>query len=578
MKSFCCTFVACVLGICGALAVDAHAGDAAKLLAPDLVLHNGNILTVDAEGRVFDAVATLGDRIVALGSSEDILALAGRRTRVVDLKQRTVTPGFIDSHIHALGYGTHLTQHVMFSTGERLTVDEMVERIGAWARKTRKGEWIYARGPYSTDFVAEGRLPDRHEVDAVTPDNPFFMNMQGHVGVVNSYALRLAGIDKNTPDPSDGTYVRDRETGELTGIMYEFPAFHPFLKLMPAYSREQLSEAVETANARFLQYGITSVVNLWMTWDELAILRHLAREDALKVRWFTMIKADPRDFSGKTEREMEQRILGFGPPVGFGDEWLKINGIKIIFDGFAEAAWMHEPYMEDVFGEHWRGIALWDEQALKSVMRICARHDVQVSVHVAGDAAVDDVLAVMSEVDSEYPLAGRRWTLEHAGVVPSSGNIETVKRLGLVVSTQQAMGWSIGKTFKKNWGVRRGGMFAPNRTWLDAVGHPYVKAGSDNRPVNPFIGFWSYIAREDVDGVVSYPEEAISREDVLRLYTVNGAFGMFAEEELGTIEVGKLADMIVLSDDIMKVPVERIKDISPVFTIVGGKIMHEEHR
>ena len=545
-------------------------------LAPDLILHHGTIITVDPDFRVVEAAAIKGSRFVAVGGNDHVLNLAGSRTLLVDLEGKTAIPGLIDSHIHAFGFGLHNTKHVNFSTGERLTVESMVARIGEWAKNTPPGTWIYGRGPYSLDFVAEGRLPNRWEVDAVTPENPFFMNTQGHVGLVNSYALRQAGITKRTPDPKGGKLVRDPQTGELTGIVYEFPAMNLFRRLIPKYSLEDNLKAVRWANEEFNRLGITSVVNLHMSREELAVLRQLGRDEELTTRWTAFLRTDPKVFVNKSDAEVEAEIRALGPPTRFGNDWLKINGIKIVLDGFVEAAYMREPYLEEVFGRGWRGILLWDRKTLKSVLRGSAKYGIQVAVHVTGDAALDVALEAMDEVDREYSIAGRRWSLEHAGVMPTEKNLEITKRLKIIVSTEQSMGWSIGKTFKQVWGPEMGGIFAPNRSWLQALGHPYLKAGSDNRPVDPFIGFWAYLAREDVDGQVSKSEEALTREDTLRLYTTNGAYGIFEEKDRGSIETGKLADLVVLSEDILSAPESRVREIRSVMTIVGGKTVFQQ--
>lgn len=544
-------------------------------LAPDLVLHGGNIRTVDKDDNVAEAMAIKGDRIAMVGTDRDVLETVGPDTRVIDLAGRTVIPGIIDSHIHAFGYGMHITRHVMFSTGEQLTVQGMLKEIAERAESLEPGEWIYARGPYSLDFVAERRLPTRDELDTVTPENPFFMNMQGHVGVVNSRAIELSGVTGDTPNPENGIYVRNPETGDLTGVLYEFPAFGPFLRHMPAYSREDRLNAVRAANDRFLSYGISGVVNLWTSVEEQNVLEQLAKMDELSVRWTTMLKVEPDNFANRTEAAVEAKLRDLVSEKEYADDWLKLGGIKIILDGFAEAAHMHDPYLEDMFGEGWTGVSFWDRDTLRSVLAAASRLGIQVSIHVAGDAAMDMALEAMDRIDVNYPISGQRWTLEHAGVMPTAKNLRTTSRLGVVISTQQSMGWSIGKTFKEYWGADKGATFAPNRTWLDHLGHPFLKAGSDNRPVNPFTGFWAYAARKDVDGTVGKPDEVLDRSDILRLYTVNGAYGVFDESLRGTIEAGKLADVVVLSDDVMTVDTHEIRSIRPLMTIVGGDIRYQ---
>lgn len=549
---------------------DPEAG--AEAPAADIILRNGRIITVSTQPETASALAVADGRIIALGGDADVDPLQSGDTEVIDLEGRTVVPGLIDSHIHALGYGLHISQHVMFSTGERLSVADMLEKIEARAKESQPGQWIYVRGPYSLDFVEEGRLPNRRELDAITPDNPVFINMQGHVGVVNSAAIRLSGVTADTPDPANGIMVRDPATGELEGTLYEFPAFTPFLRSYPPHSFDERVEAARQANDVFARLGITTVVNLWAEPENLAVLRHLEERDELPVRWSMVYRLAPERFAGKSQDEIEAILRDFDLPQDNDRGKITVNGVKIIYDGFAEAAWMHDEYLEDMFGEGWHGVAFWDPATLRAVMEVCAERDIQVFVHVAGDRALDDVLDAMAAIDERYPLAGRRWTLEHASTEPTEDNLRQVRDMELIVSTQQAMGWSIGKTFKKYWGEERGATFAPNRTWLEALGHPYVKAGSDNRPIDPFIGFWSFIAREDVDGRVGRPDQVLGREDVLRMYTANGAYGIFTEDWRGSIDVGMDADLVVLSDDIMRVPVADIPAIKPVVTIVAGDI------
>ena len=544
--------------------------------AANIVLHNGKIVTVDRDFNLATAIAISGDRIVTVGSDQDAIGMADDETRIIDLDGRTVIPGLIDSHIHALGYGLHISQHVMFSTGERLNVAGMLEKIGRGAAESEAGEWIYVRGPYSLDFIEERRLPNREELDSVTPENPVFINTQGHIGVVNSKALAIAGVTESTPDPPNGVYLRDPETGKLTGTMYEFPAFTPFLKHIPPHSFEARVEAARQANREFNRLGITTVVNLWAEPENVAVLKRLQEAGELTVRWSMVYRLSPGEFADKSYSEVGSLIRELAATGEADDDWVTVNGVKIIYDGFAEAAYMHEPYLEDVFGPGWRGVAFWDVDSLRSVMRACLENDVQVFVHVTGDRALDDVLDVMSAMDEVDTIPGRRWTLEHASTMPSDSNLQLVRRLGLVVSTQQAMGWSIGKTLKDYWGERRGGTFAPNRTWLDALGHPYVKGGSDNRPINPFVGMWAYLVREDLDGVVGNPDETLGLEDTLRLYTSSGAFGIFEEKSRGSLEAGKLADLVVLSADILGMPVDEIPSIEPYLTVVGGEIRFQQ--
>ena len=196
-------------------------------IAPDLILHNGKVVTVDGDFSIAQAVAIKGSRILAVGSDSEMRALAGRNTHYEDLGGKTVIPGLIDSHIHAFGIAIRRTKQLVFADYHNLTLQSMLGEIKTRADITPPGDWVVSRGPHALDFIAEGRLPDRWELDTVTGDHPFYLMMQGHLGVVNSRALELAGIDRNTIDPEGGKYYRHPDTGEPTGIMLERPAFVP---------------------------------------------------------------------------------------------------------------------------------------------------------------------------------------------------------------------------------------------------------------------------------------------------------------------------------------------------------------
>ena len=537
-------------------------------LAPDLIMHHGKIITADSDFRVAEAVAVKGSRFVAVGSNAYVLTMQGRHTDMVDLGGKTVIPGIIDSHIHAFGLGIRRAKHLSFSDYADLTLEGMLQAIGKRADATPAGDWMVVRGPHALDFISEGRLPTRWELDTVTGDHPFYLMMQGHLGVVNSRALELAGITKETPHPVGGRYLRDEATGDLTGGMLEMTAFDPFLRLIPDDSFEDKMEATRKVNEVFSTVGITSLLNPGESRGNIAVLEELWKRKELTVRWNVLYWAWAKDYAGKSYEESTAMLQNLGPASGLGDEWLKIGGIKLVADGGFEGAYMREPFLEDEFGHGWRGIPLWEPEPLKTVLRAARDTNVGVFMHVLGDAALDLGLDAMDAVDAERSIAGRRWTLEHGGIQPTRRNLEQAKRMGIVVSTQQPMGWAVGATTRRFWGPERGGNMKPNRTWLD--GGVVVKGGSDVGPFEPMLGIWSCVTRRNMAGEPMDPSEAITREEAIRLYTINGAYGTFEEDVKGSIEVGKLADFVMLSDDLLEVPEDKIKDIQVLATYVGG--------
>ena len=446
----------------------------------------------------------------------------------------------------------------------------MLEEITVRADALPPGDWIAVRGPHALDFIAERRLPTRWELDAVTGDHPFYLMMQGHLGVVNTRALELAGVTRETPDPAGGKYFRDPDTGELTAIMLEQTPFRPFLSLIPDNTFDDKLDATRRVMKTFSSVGITSLLNPGESRENVAVLEELWKRGELTIRWNTLyFVTSPEDYAGKSHDEAVDMLRRLGPANGFGDEWLKIGGIKIGADGGFEGAYMREPFLEDVMGDGWRGIPRWELESLTALLRAARDANVGVFVHELGDAALDIVLDAMEAVDRESSIADRRWTLEHGGVMPTQRNLEQAKRMGIVVSTQQPMGWAVGATTRDFWGPERGGNMMPNRTWMDAG--VVVKGGSDVAPFDPMLGIWSYVTRLNMAGEPMDPDEAITREEALRLYTINGAYGTFEEGIKGSIEAGKLADMVVLSEDLLTVPEHQIKDIHVLATYVGGK-------
>ncbi|MBI4481690.1 MAG: amidohydrolase family protein, partial [Acidobacteria bacterium] len=272
-------------------------------LAPDWILHHGKVFTVDRDFRIAQAVAVKDDEFVAVGSDEEVLALAGDRTRLMDLEGKAVLPGIIDSHVHALSYGLNASRLTFAVTPVIHTVESMLQVVKTKAQAAPKGSWIAGRGPFSLDFVREGRLPTRWELDQVAPDHPVYINMQGHVGLANSLALKLAGITRNTPDPKGGKIVRDPKSGEPNGLLLEEFAWGPVARLLPQFGRSDLVEAVRTANRLFNEAGITSVVDpdggVEESRDKMDALEEVWRNKEMTARWHVLYRFRGTAFADK---------------------------------------------------------------------------------------------------------------------------------------------------------------------------------------------------------------------------------------------------------------------------------------
>lgn len=550
----------CVLGL--ALQAHAHEADTA-----DYVFRSGKIVTVDADFRIRQALAVKGDHIVAVGTDEEIDGLIGRHTKIIDLAGRTVIPGLIDSHLHAT-FGA-ANEFVVSLNGVE-SVADIQARIARRVAQVKADEWIATSGDWHESQIEEGRLPTRREIDAVAPNNPVFIPRGGHVAVANSRALALAGVDKNTADPEGGVIVRDG-TGEPTGVLVEGSAVTLVRRLVPALTQEQRVRGLEIYTAKLLSAGITSIVDPGMTPPDLAAYSELRRTDKLQLRVSALLFA--RTLADM--QKLEPAITAFP-----NDEWLNVSGFKLGLDGGVEGAYLHEPY-RIVAGEQdnpaFVGKLLLPPGGaveLRDMLLFAGRSKLQVQVHVVGDVAIDRLLDAVNQVDGEVHPGELRWVVVHA-FLPTAAAIERIKDLGLYVAMQDHP-VALGHNMIRYWGEDRAARAIPIRSMLSA--RIPVGGGTDAPIVdpNPFVSMWWMVTRATLPkGVVLGAGEAISREDALRIYTMGSARIKRMEDRIGSLEPRKLADLVVLSEDVLGVPPERIRHIRSLLTMVGGKIVHD---
>jgi predicted amidohydrolase YtcJ len=549
-----------------------HCGKAppAEEVAADLIFFNGKVITVDADFSVASALAVKDGRFLKLGRDQDILSLAGASTDKVDLQGKAVVPGFIDSHIHAL-----LPTANTVSLDEAGSVAEILEAFRTKVRQTPAGTWIGAFPFISIDQIQEGRLPNRWELDSVSPNNPVFIFYHGHLVAANSLALTAAGI--TTTVDQQKWVMRDPATGELNGWLLEDEALR-VVALFPGDSVEQTVEGVRSMSRRLNAVGITGVINQLSgttTSPAFRALDRLRREGELTLRWrfnYTLPFA-------VTEDQMREAISNLGPATGYGDEWLQLGALgELSFDGWWEpmdTAYLREPYEGSYSRQQGTGDLRYSIEMVRAICLAAAQNDIQMSVHVAGSAALDAVLNIYEEVNEVYPISSKRWTVEHGGFLPTPNNLAQAKQLGVIVATQQSISHFVPKALREMLGERRAANLFPNRTWLEAG--IKVTGGSDfpGAPLSPLLGIYASVTRKTAIGSLA-AEEAISREEALQLYTINAAHISFEEGLRGSIEAGKLADFVVLSDDLLTVPEETIKNIEVLMTVVGGKIVYEK--
>ncbi|WP_257167407.1 amidohydrolase [Bradyrhizobium sp. SRS-191] len=539
----------------------------AEVNAPDLVLVNAKVLTLDEQSSVTEAIAVLDGKILAVGSSASMRALAGARTQVLDVSGKTVIPGLIDTHAHfkAAGLGDYVV--VM---GRAKTVADALEAIKAFVAKRKPGEWIIGGAWHPPSQLAEKRYLTRQEIDSVAPDNPVYMRTVGHFSMANSMALQKVGVDKTTANPDGGSFERDA-AGELTGLLVE-TAIDRVEKAVPPWTEEDEIRQFTLAEGALNSFGITSVVEGATEARDIRTLQKLAASGRATLRTGLMYRPEPpADLNA-----WEAIISGNGASSGFGDDWVRFAGIKIFYDGgmTLKTALMRDVYPDS--HDNYHGIAQQTPERLAQLVSICNRHGWRVGVHVVGDLGIDQVLDAFEAADKEKSIRDRRFVLIHASLIRPE-QMERARALGVRVDFQNVFMWDKAATVERFLGRPTADRAVPTKTLVEKMGLDNLGAGTDFpvNPINPFLNMYIMVTRKDPSGNVYGAAEAISREQALRLYTSAASRSTFDEARKGTIQPGRLADLTVLSADYMTVPDEQIKDIKADITLVGGKIVFQ---
>lgn len=525
----------------------------------DLVLLGGVVWTGDVERPRADAVAVRGERIVAVGSNDQVREHVGPRTRVIELAGRMVVPGFIDSHTHFIGGGFQLSS---VDLRDAATPAEFVRRIAEFARRLESGRWITG-GNWDHERWG-GELPRREWIDSVTPQTPVFVQrLDGHMGLANSLALQLAGVTAATADPPGGTIVRRAGSGEPAGVLKD-EAMGLVFRVIPPPAEAERDAALEAALRHAAARGVTQIHDMG-SWDDLETYRRAHARGALPIRVYSVVPL-----------ATWERLRDYVAEHGRGDDRLWWGGLKGFVDGSlgSTTAWFYQPYTD---APETRGLLTTDTTALRRWIRDADAAGLHVIVHAIGDRANDWLLDVYEAVARENGPRDRRFRIEHAQHLTR----EAVRRYAgqeVIASMQPYHAIDDGRWAEKRIGPERMKMTYAFRSLLDAGVR--LAFGSDwtVAPMEPLLGIYAAATRRTLDGKNPdgwVPEQKISVEDALRAYTAGGAYAGYREQVLGTLKVGKYADMVVLSRDLLAIDPAEIPDVKVEYTIVGGTVIYE---
>ncbi|MDX2152364.1 MAG: amidohydrolase [Bryobacteraceae bacterium] len=546
---------------------------------PDLILHSGKIVTVDARFRLAEAVAITQGRIAAVGSTKAVLAAKTPQTQLIDLKGKTVLPGLIDAHVHVLGAG-------LSEFRKPLPPFDSIAAIQKWvreqARTTPKGEWIVVPRTLPPR-LAEMRMPTRQDLD-VAPGHPVAFD-GSYVWAANTMALRVSGIDRTTPNPPGGEVVKDAN-GEPNGILRNASHLLKGAHRAETFTDEERLAAIEKTLSLYAAAGLTAVGDRAVTAGEVALYQRLKQQQRLPVRVVLTWRPDASRPVEQIVAEIQSRPW----TTNQGDERLKFGTFKVTLDGGQSVGTAYQrrpygPFGRQLYGQTdpaARGTLFVDPDKLYRIFSAARDKGWQLTAHVQGGAAIDVLLDAFERLDREKPIAPLRHHVMH-GSYMSEEAVKKMKRLGVAADAQPGWLYFDVPALSRVFGLENMRWFFPVSSWLkEGI---QVAGGSDHmighdknnavNPYNPFLNMWMTITRRTREGKVIYPQERIDRIQALRMYTTAPAWLQFSEKERGSIEPGKLADLVVIDRDFLACPEDEIKSIEPLLTVVEGKVVYQ---
>jgi len=531
----------------------------AQSFTADLVITNANVRTMNSAQKQARSIAVLGDKIVAIGSDADTRSLIGARTRVIDAKGKVVIPGFNDAHVHFLETGVQLSS---VELRDAKTPQEFVERIKVFAAKLPKDRWILG-GKWDHENWTPNNLPTAAMIDSVTPNNPVFIDrLDGHMALANTLAMTLAKVDKTVKDVAGGEIVRDAN-GNPTGVFKDAAMFYVG-RAIPALSFEQKLEAAQAATDHAASLGVTSVQDMSAGTD-VGVFQELLRRGTLKTRVY-----------GCSPLSNYSRWQNTGVRFAFGDSMLRVGCLKGYADGSlgSTTAWFFDPYLDAP-----TSTGLASDEIPKTLEYVLAadKAGLQIRIHAIGDKANATILDIYDKTVQANGQADRRFTIEHAQHLRQ----EDIRRFGaqkVVASMQPFHIIDDGRWAWKRLDEKRlKGTYA-FRTLLGSGAVLAFGSDSPVAPLNPLFGVYASVTRRTLDeknpnGWI--PEQKLSVEETVRAFTLGSAYAEFQEKVKGSIEPGKLADFVILSDDIFVIEPVKIRDVKVLVTVAGGKVVYQ---
>ena len=549
-----------------------------------------HVVTVDPHNRLVQAVAIRGDRIVAVGTDDAVRPLIGPQTKIIDASGRFLLPGLYDSHVHPLGAAHSEADHPIpvFESLADVTA-YIADRVKAQPR----GTWIVARYAFPTR-LSESRFLTRAELDRIAPEH-MVLHQGGPAGVVNSKALAYSGVTRESSNPPAGQIVRDPRTGEPTGMLRNA---YSVLKDLPsdAYGDDGTPDAarVKLLFSKYNERGITSIGDRGASVAALKLYRALRDRGELTVRVnATRILSPPFGDRSTIVSKLNELADYPGPgepngPTGVGDHWVRIGPMKVFIDGgmLNGTAFMREPWgvgeTYQITEPDYHGLLFIEPETLATIAQEAARRGWQMTAHCAGEAGMDRLLAAYLHADQSVGIRHRRWLITHANFT-SAANLKLCAELGVAADLQPAWLWKDTRTLLKVLGPRRMEWFHPYRKWLDAG--ITIGGGSDHmirldpvlstNPWDPWLGIWVAATRQTEGAGVFNPDQRLSRIEALRLYTVGSAWLHSEERDKGSIELGKLADMILVDRDPLTCPDDRLAGTRVLWTMVAGRLVFQ---